>query len=161
MIDLVALAVLAYNLLRGVTSGLIRTLMSFLAVGAGGFLAWWRPDLFQGLLAPLGFPPIATSALSPMATWLVVFLAINGTGIALKAVVNHTPLVWVDRAGGALLGLVTGLVIILTPLLVVSSIPLLQHIPAVQAQLEHSWVARVVTPAVLERMPWNQSSRGT
>ena len=161
MIDLVALAVLGYNLLRGVTSGLIRTLTSFLAVAAGGFLAWWRPDLFHGLLAPLGFPPIATSALSPMATWLVVFLAINGAGIALKAVVSHTPLVWVDRAGGALLGLVTGLVIILTPLLVVSSIPLLQHIPAVQAQLEGSWVARVVTPAVMTRLPWNHGVKGT
>ena len=158
MIDLVALGVLGYNLLRGVTSGLIRTLMSFLAVAAGGFLAWWNPDLFQGVLAPMGLPPIVSSALSPMATWLVVFLAINGAGIALKMVVSHTPLVWVDRAGGALLGGVTGLLIVLTPLAIISSVPLLQHIPAIQAQLEHSWLARVVAPVVMTMLPWNHGT---
>lgn len=149
LLDVFGVLILAYNVLRGLTTGLIRTSVGAIAVVVATFSAWQ----YQELAAPLVDPWVPPSfplafLLRPLVVWLVAFLAISGLGRLLRWAVRLTPLVLADRIGGAVFGLVTGVVVLAVPMILVANFPLLQQIPFVQDALAHSALAGMLAPVV-------------
>lgn len=149
LLDLFGVMILAYNVLRGLTTGLIRTSVGAIAVVVATFVAWQ----YQEAAAPLVDPWVPPSfplafLLRPLVIWLLAFGGINLTGLALRWAVRVTPLVLADRIGGAVFGLFTGVVVLVIPMILVASFPLLQQIPLVQDALAHSAIAGLLTPLV-------------
>lgn len=149
LIDAIGVLILAYNTLRGLSTGLIRTSVGMMAAILASYYAWQYQDLGKHLVDGWIPPtmPLAFLA-SPLAVWLIVFGVVNLAGILLRFMIRVTPLVMADRLGGALFGLTTGLVILLTPMLLLASFPLLQQIPLIQQTLAHSLLANALTPLV-------------
>jgi len=149
LLDFFGVLILAYNVLRGLTTGLIRTSMGAIAVVVATFAAWQ----YQELAAPLVDPWVPPSfplafLLRPMVVWLGAFGAINLVGMLLRWAVRVTPLVLADRIGGAIFGFFTGVVVLVIPMILIANFPLLQQIPFIQDALAHSAIAGMLTPMV-------------
>lgn len=149
-IDVIGVLILAYNTLRGLSTGLIRTSVGMMAVILASYYAWQYQDLGKYLVDGWIPPTMPLAFLArPFAVWVIVFGAVNLAGILLRFMVRVTPLVMADRIGGALFGLATGLVFLIMPLLLLANFPLLQQIPLIQQALAHSLLANALTPLVL------------
>lgn len=151
LIDVIGVLVLAYNTLRGLSTGLIRTSVGMMAVILASYYAWQYPDLGRHLAYGWVPPTMPLAFLArPFAVWVLVFGVVNLAGVLLRFMVRVTSLVMADRIGGALFGLMTGLVILITPMLLLASFPLLQQIPLIQQTLAQSLLANALTPMVQE-----------
>lgn len=148
LLDVFGVLILAYNVLRGLTTGLIRTAIGLVAVVMASDAAWQYPGAAAWIDPWL--PPTVPVAflLRPLVVWLGTFLVINLVGFALRWAVRVTPLVAADRIGGALFGLFTGLAILATPMLLIANFPLLQQIPFIQELLRRSAIAALLNPLV-------------
>jgi len=156
-IDIVGLVILAYNLLRGLATGLIRTGIGAIAVVMATYMAWqhqtWGGPVVN-VLVPADWA--MASVARPLIVWVGAFVLINALGVALRFGVRYTPLILADRLLGGVFGLVVGAGILLLPMLFVAHFPLLQQIPAIQDGLKTSMLANWLTPALqylLERSP--------
>lgn len=149
LMDVFGVLILAYNVLRGLTTGLIRTSVGAIAVVLATFSAWQYQELAAPLVDPW-VPPSFPMAflLRPLAVWLIAFAGINVMGLLLRWAVRVTPLVLADRIGGAVFGFVTGVVVLLIPMILVANFPLLQQIPFIQDALAHSAIASLLSPVV-------------
>ncbi len=150
-LDGIAILVIAYNAARGLSSGLIRSLFSLGAIFAASFLAWrnhsWGANLLDSFLPFLPRLPASLADLAnPSAVWLTVFLPINTAGILLSRLLHFTPLALADRIGGLILGLFSGLIFLILPLLLIATFPLLQQIAPIQTAIAHSQVAALLGP---------------
>ncbi|MBI6546033.1 MAG: CvpA family protein [Cyanobacteria bacterium NC_groundwater_1444_Ag_S-0.65um_54_12] len=146
-LDLAALAILGYNTLRGLASGLVRTSLGLGAIILASVLSWQHSDWaipFVGLFTAPG--SLARGVLPVVITWMGIFLLLNGLGLLLRSILHKTPLVALDRVGGALIGLVAGTLMLAMPLLVIRKLPLLQEIRPLQEILQHSLVASLLDP---------------
>lgn len=146
-VDIVAGIVLAYNALQGLTTGLVRSFLGSVAIAAASYLAWQHSE-WGGVLIDWWLPPQALPAIlaKPLAVWVVAFFAINTLGVLLRVAISFTPLVIVDRVGGAVMGALNGVMILVLPLLLIASFPLLQQIPGLQGILAHSISAQLLAP---------------
>lgn len=156
-IDIVGLLILAYNLLRGLATGLIRTGIGAIAVLIATYMAWqhqaWGGPVVDALV-PADWP--MASALRPLLVWIASFLAINILGVLMRLGVRYTPLILADRLLGGAFGLLIGAGVLLLPMLFVAHFPLLQQIPAIQEALKSSMLATWLSPALqflMERGP--------
>jgi uncharacterized membrane protein required for colicin V production len=154
-LDVFGLLILAYNVLRGLTTGLIRTSVGAIAVVIASYCAWQYPALAAPLVDPWlpGSFPLAF-LVRPALVWFVAFTGLNLVGIGLRWAVRITPLVIADRVGGALFGLLTGVVLLVVPMVLVANFPLLQQIPAIQQAFARSWLANLLTPLVTLLLHW-------
>ncbi len=156
-IDIAGLAILAYNLLRGVATGLIRTGVGAIAVLIASFLAWQHQTVggpVLDFLLPATWP--LTFVLRPMIVWIAAFALVNALGVLLRLGVRYTPLILADRILGGIFGLGLGAGVLLMPMLFVAHFPLLQQFPAIQDALRASVLATWLSPALqffLERVP--------
>lgn len=147
VIDLIALAILAYNVLRGLASGWARSAFGLLAIATASALSWQHPEWGRPLVDPFFSPgSLAWGILQPIAIWAAAFLGINGAGILLKAILHKTGLGQVDRIGGAAMGFVSGILILAIPLLFLTQMPLLREIQPLQEILRQSLVVKAMTP---------------
>lgn len=156
-IDIVGLVILAYNLLRGLATGLIRTGIGAIAILMASYMAWqhqtWGGPVVDALI-PAG--TAMASVLRPLIVWVGAFVIINAVGVALRLGVRYTPLILADRILGGLFGLVVGAGVLLLPMLFIAHFPLLQQIPAIQDSLKSSMLATWLSPALqflMERAP--------
>ncbi|HEY9765180.1 MAG TPA: CvpA family protein [Chroococcales cyanobacterium] len=150
-LDGIAILVVAYNAARGLSSGLIRSLFSLGAIFAASFFAWrnhsWGATLLDSFLPFLPHLPASLADLAnPSAVWLTVFLPINTAGILLSRLIHFTPLALADRIGGLILGLLSGLIFLILPLLLIATFPLLQQISPIQTAIAHSQAAALLGP---------------
>ena len=157
VIDIAGFLVLAYNLLRGLTTGLIRTGVGAIAVLIATYMAWqhqtWGGPIVNALV-PADWS--MAFALRPMIVWVGAFVILNAVGVVLRLGVRYTPLILADRILGGLFGLLLGVGILLLPMLFVSYFPLLQQIPAIQDALKASMLATWLSPtlqALMELTP--------
>lgn len=155
--DIVGVLILAYNLLRGLATGLIRTGVGAAAVLLATYVAWqqetWGGPLLDALLPA---EAAMASVLRPVIVWIAAFLAINAFGFLLRLGVRFTPLILADRILGGIFGLLVGAGVLLLPMLFVAHFPLLQQISPIQDAYKSSWLATWFTPALqflLEHSP--------
>lgn len=148
-VDLVGLLVLAYNVLQGLATGLIRTSIGAIAIVIASYMAWqhqaWGGPVVN-FLVPADWP--MAFILRPMVVWIGAFVLINAVGVVLRLGIRYTPLVLADRILGAVFGLVVGAGVLLLPMLFIAHFPLLQQIPAIQDALKTSVLANWLTPAL-------------
>ncbi len=149
LLDLFGVLILAYNVLRGLTTGLIRTSVGAIAVVLATFAAFQYQEVAAPLVDPW-VPPSFPMAflLRPLIIWLMAYVGINLVGWALRWAVRVTPLVLADRIGGAVFGFFTGVVVLAIPMILIANFPLLQQIPFIQDALAHSAIAGMLTPVV-------------
>lgn len=146
-LDLIALGVLAYNTLRGLTAGLVRTACGLAAIAAASVVATRHPEWGKPLVDPFFEPGSLVSGLmQPAAIWMATFLTVNGAGILLRMAVHKTFLKHVDRLGGAAFGLAAGVILLAAPLVVMEGLPLLKEVGPLQAELEKSIVVMALSP---------------
>ncbi|HEY9898231.1 MAG TPA: CvpA family protein [Pantanalinema sp.] len=153
--DVFGVLILSYNVLRGLTTGLIRTSVGAIAVVIATYAAWQ----YQGLVAPFVdsfVPPTWPLAIfaRPVLTWAIAFSAVNVIGSLVRLMVRLTPLILADRIGGAVFGLMTGVVVLATPLLLLAHFPLLQQIPQLQEAIAHSHIAGAIMPLIAAVQQW-------
>lgn len=153
--DVFGVLILSYNVLRGLTTGLIRTSVGAIAVVIATYAAWQ----YQGVVTPFVdavVPPTWHLAVvaKPLLTWALAFTAVNVIGSLMRLTLRLTPLVLADRIGGALFGLMTGVVVLATPLLLLAQFPLLQQIPQLQEAIAHSFVAGAILPLLSAMQQW-------
>ena len=106
-LDWVLLALLAFSVISGLMQGLVKTVFGIAGMIVGIMLA----GRYYTLLAPnLSFIP--QENLAKIAAFLIiaaVVMVIAGIlGIIFKKIVSKLTLGWIDRLGGAILGLVLG-----------------------------------------------------
>ncbi len=148
-LDLIALAIVGYNTLRGLASGLVRTAFGLAAVTVASLLAWKQPDWARPLVGLIMRPSsIWWGPLQPMVVWAVTFALVNAVGIGLRMILDQTPLKAIDRIGGAAFGFAAGAVIVTIPLVVMTQLPLLQQVRPLQSVLRNSMVASALSPVV-------------
>lgn len=148
-IDIVGLLVLAYNLLRGLTTGLIRTGVGAIAIVVATYFAW-KHQTWGGPIVDVLVPPDASSAfiLRPLIVWIGAYVILNAVGVVLRLGVKYTPLILADRILGGIFGFFVGVGILMLPMLFISYFPLLQQIPAIQDALKNSLLATWLTPTL-------------
>lgn len=148
-LDLFGVIILGFNVLRGLSSGLIRTSLGAMAMVLASFAAWQHPE-WAGFLVDRWVPPTWKLALlaRPLVIWVAVFVLVNLLGIFMRGLIRVTPLVVADRIGGALFGLCIGLMVLLTPMLLIANFPLLQQIGFLQDLLARSVLAQGLSPLV-------------
>ena len=147
VLDAVALGILSYNTLRGLASGLVRTACGLAAVVVASYVAIRHPEWGKPVIDPFfEAGSLVSGLMQPAAIWVVTFLTFNGVGILLRMVLHKTFLKHIDQIGGAAFGFVSGAVILLVPILVVSQLPLLRDVRPLQAELEKSLFVTTLRP---------------
>lgn len=148
-IDIVGIIVLAYNLLRGLATGLIRTGIGAIAVVLASYMAW-QHQTWGGPVVNFLVPADGSMAfvLRPLIVWVGAFVLINAVGVLLRLGVRYTPLILADRILGGVFGLAFGAGLLLLPMLFISQFPLLQQIPPIQDALKSSVLANWLSPVL-------------
>ncbi len=148
-IDWLILVLIAYNLISGLFSGLIRSLVNLVALLAAFLLT---PVLKAPLTAIVQsifeLPTAIALPLGTSLTWTAIYVVISVAGLIWAKALSKTPLKWVDRLGGAVFGLLISALLILIPLAVIESLPVLQKVKPLQSTLESSVVVPYLEPAV-------------
>jgi len=135
-IDILVLLIVGYNIVTGLKNGLLRSLGHLLALG-GAFvftpvvkfvvirMVTMMFDLPQHLAIPVGMA----------VTWMGIYILISIVVHIVSKAVDATPLKIMNRLGGLGLGLLMSGAVILFPLAVIDSFPILREQPAIQAKL--------------------------
>jgi uncharacterized membrane protein required for colicin V production len=148
-IDLIALAILAYNTLRGLASGLVRTACGLAAIIVASVVAVQHPEWGKPLVDTfLESGSLLSGLMQPAAIWLVTFLTVNGVGILARLAIRRTFLKHVDQIGGAAFGFAAGTLLLLVPLVVISQLPLLADVKFLRQELDRSLVVAALQPAL-------------
>jgi uncharacterized membrane protein required for colicin V production len=148
-IDIVGIIVLAYNLLRGLATGLIRTGIGAIAVVVATYMAW-QHQTWGGPVVNFLVPADWSMAfvMRPLIVWTGAFVLINAVGVLLRLGVRYTPLILADRILGGIFGLAVGVGVLLLPMLFIAQFPLLQQIPPIQDALKASTLVNWLSPAL-------------
>lgn len=161
VIDLAAVLVLAYNVVRGLSTGLVRSGVNLLGMVLATAAMVHLPPWAAAWADAVPLPGVLAELVRPTMVWILVFVAVSSAGMALRALLRSGPLVILDRVGGALLGLGVGGVLLVMPLLMLSGLPLLQQVPQIQGALAGSFVATSLTPVVSKLLAPNPVPKGS
>lgn len=123
-LDWLILGIVTYNLVTGLMSGLLRSLINLAALIA----AYLLTPLLKGMLVAilqltLMLPDYLALPLGTSLTWMLIYLVISAVGLTLVKMLHKTPLKLVDRLGGAAFGLLISALLILLPLAAIRSLP--------------------------------------
>lgn len=156
MLDAISVLILAYNVLRGLSTGLLRSAVNLLAVAAATFLVLFGPPWLAGWTARLPISGPLGELVRPAIAWVLVFVAVSAVGLSLRRLLKagQSPiLTLIDRLGGAMLGLCVGTLLVALPLVMLGSLPLIQQLPQVQSALGNSVVATALAPLLSRIVP--------
>ncbi|HEY9844195.1 MAG TPA: CvpA family protein [Candidatus Obscuribacterales bacterium] len=148
-LDWIIVAIVGYNVVTGLFSGFLRSLINLVAL----VVAYLLTPVVKGPLAAIvqatfGLQDYLAVPLGAFLAWTLVYVAISAAGMILSKIVNMTPLMIVDRLGGAAFGLFISALLILLPLAAVQSLPFIKSIPALQQTLKTSKVVTALQPAI-------------
>ncbi len=146
-IDIFIVIVFAYNIIVGLTNGLLKSLF-----GIGAFIV-------ATILAPVLQKPATgiivnyfsgnqelTKILGLGFSWFCIYVILNiGASIIIKNM-EKTPLKTLDRIAGLLVGLFMSVVIVLLPILIIKAIPFIKDIPQLRIALNKSALLPVFEP---------------
>ncbi len=124
-LDIIVAFITAFLVFTGLKRGLIGEIIRLLAMAAGLFTAFlYFKDL--GSKPPFSVIPVYSSirfALSFLFIYCFCAMTILIAGWLIKKIVHLTPLAWIDRSGGALIGFLKSLLITWVICLSISSLP--------------------------------------
>lgn len=148
-IDWGILALVLYNSVSGLFSGLWRSLTNLAALVCAFLLTPVLKPLVIDLVANLfQLNPYLAIPLGTSLTWTGVYVAISFIGLVWSKILSKTPLRIVDRIGGLALGLLISALLVLVPLAAIRSLPLLSSYQPVQQALSRSVIVPMLNPAV-------------
>lgn len=110
--DMLMITIMAYGLIRGVFRGLVREIASIVGVLGGFYAAYSFYPLAGRLMAPWITNAAYLNIISYMAIFAAVVIAVGVLAVVIKYLLNIAYLGWVDRIGGALFGMVKGLLVV-------------------------------------------------
>lgn len=148
-LDWLIIAIVAYNVVSGLFAGFLRSLINLAAL----VLAYLFTPMVKGPLAMIvqgvfTLPDYLALPLGAFLAWTLIYVVISAIGIIISKIVNMTPLMIVDRAGGAAFGLFVSALLILLPLAAIQSLPFIQSIPPLQQTLKASVTVTALQPVV-------------
>jgi len=112
LFDVLSIIILGYGLVRGLFRGLLKELASIIGVIGGFYLAYSYYGHPAGYLK--GF--IENPGYRQLSGFLIIFctvlVVVAGLAMVLKYLLNIVFLGWVDRAAGAVFGLLKGVLIV-------------------------------------------------
>jgi len=111
-LDIFIIIVLAYCLIRGIFSGLIREISAIVGVFAGFYGAYTYYPVVARLLARWISDVSYLNILSFLIIFCVLFILVSILGVIIKYVLKIAFLGWVDRICGAGFGFVKGILIV-------------------------------------------------
>lgn len=146
-LDWVIVALFAYNVGGGLMNGLVRSLFNLAAlVGAYLFTPVVRPLVIATVQGVFQLEPYLAIPIGVGLTWTLIYLGISMVGNAVGYVVNKTPLKILDRLWGMTLGFVVSCVIVMLPVALVESIPLVRDLKPVKEAIAQSTFLPVLRP---------------
>lgn len=125
--DILALVLILGFGTKGFLLGIIRSVASLVAVAASWGMAVFFPKAAIPLLAYFGDPGILTPWLSKLVTFSGTFVAIQAGAFFLTGLFEKVGLGPLNKGLGALLGIVTGVVVGCLPIAALHALPSLYH----------------------------------
>lgn len=110
--DMIAVAILAFCVIRGIFRGLIKEVSSIVGVLAGFYAAYTYYGNLADLLAGWISNESYLHILSFLILFCLVFFVVSIIGVVIKYVLNIAFMGWFDRTCGAAFGLVKGILIV-------------------------------------------------
>lgn len=123
-LDIVIIAIITISIAFGLKTGLIKRAFSLLAIVLGLSIASRTYLQSAGILEKVIHNPNVCKGLSFAIVFILVAIAITVVGRLLRGMVNLLLLGWVDRIGGAVLGLVGAGILFGAILLVITKFPI-------------------------------------
>ena len=153
-IDFILGVVLALFAFKGLTTGLIRSLISLGAV----IVAWVVASTMPEVSAPLvTFAVAADSPAFPLVTrlvtWVGAFAVVQLAGFFVAKTVEGLGLGMLDKLGGLVLGVATGVLIGCLPLFVINAFPPLYQWAPAQQMVKESFFLRTYQPLAAQVVP--------
>jgi len=110
--DMIAVAILAFCVIRGIFRGLIKELSSIVGVLAGFYAAYSYYPHLAGLLSGWITDESYLNILSFLIIFCLIFFLVSIIGVVIKYVLNIAFMGWFDRTCGAGFGLIKGILIV-------------------------------------------------
>ncbi|MGM0417815.1 MAG: CvpA family protein [Thermodesulfobacteriota bacterium] len=107
-LDIAIVCILGFTLIRGIMTGLMQSVSGIIGAVAGFYSAYLYYPLVSDILAQWFKPGQAVNIVSFFIIFCVVLIAVTLLGKLLKWFMKIVFLGWVDRMGGAVLGLLKG-----------------------------------------------------
>ena len=149
MIDFILGLILAGFALKGLLTGLVRTVVTIAAVAAAWLVSSMEPMLAAPLVALFAEPEAPFFPLVVrLTTWVGAFAAVQIAGHFIAGFFEKAGLGGADRLGGLLLGAATGVAVGCLPLFVIYAIPPLYHWEKTQEAIAQSTLLTAYTPIV-------------
>ena len=122
--DYIILGFLVVFLVKGVRQGLIKQVTAIIGLVGGLILAWKFYPLLSEWVVKAGIHPTVSAVISFAVIYIAVAVVVKIFGSALDSAAKKLFLGWVNRAAGAVFGLVEGALIVVIILVLVSFTPL-------------------------------------
>lgn len=149
VIDFILGLILIGFALKGLMTGLVRTVVTVAAVAAAWAVSSAQPMLAAPVAAQfVGTETVYYPLVARLATWVGAFAAVQLVGFFVTGLFEKVGLGGADRVGGLLLGTAAGVAVGCLPLAVLYAIPPLYHWDQTQATIERSFFLRSYTPIV-------------
>lgn len=113
LLDICIILIMIFLIVRGIFRGFVMEVASLAGVILGIFLGFRLHPQITGYLRPYlpSFDMIALQLISFAIVFFVVLILCNATGWVLKIILNKTSLGWTDKALGAGLAVLKGVII--------------------------------------------------
>jgi len=151
-LDVMILIALALSAFSGLRSGFLRQVLAFGGFVVGVYAALGNYASLAGRLADWIENPGAASIVAFLVLLFAVWVAFAFVGAAARQMLKSIGLAWTDHLLGMLLGVATGLLVVVVGLLLLTRIPLPAASEAVSRSVLAPWVFRVL-PYLRQLLP--------
>lgn len=124
-LDIMIIVILSWFALTSLMAGIIREALTLIGFVLGVYLAGFYYSAGAELLRPYISSLNVTRALSFLAILIGVWIVVSLLSFLLRELAKALFLGWLDKLGGLLLGLLKGLVVVETLLIVLAKFPFL------------------------------------
>ena len=123
--DAIILLVLGLFAVRGLIKGLILEVLTLIGLIVAYFIATKEMStVAAGISKIIQLPPVALTAISYTLIFVIIFILFRLIAGAISKLIKKSPVGWLDRGGGFLLGLAKGAIIASLAAMLVSLFPL-------------------------------------
>ena len=160
-IDLFLGIALAFFAIKGLFTGLLKTVVSLVAVIAAWMISGAMPDLVGPMIRWAITPDNPAYHLtSRLIVWVGVFVVVQLIGSMLSKTLNATGLTGVDKIAGLALGVATGVLVGCFPLFVINAVPALHDWAPVKDAVKQSFFLRTYAPIAAKIVPPRRHKAG-
>lgn len=157
-LDIAIVCILGFTLIRGIMTGLMQSISGFIGAIAGFYTAYYYYPMLAQELSRWVNNDTAVNILSFFIIFCAVLLIVTLLGKLLKWIMKIAFLGWVDRLGGALIGLLKGGIVVGVIVIVLTT-----FLPSGSPLLKGSRVLpyfSVVSETMMESLPKEAAGNG-